>query len=681
MKKIVFIKLLLFISVYSFGQTLSSSNLPIVIINTGYVNGNHVEIVDEPKVAADMKIIYRSDGSRNYLSDQNNPEFLNYKGKIGIEIRGSSSQVLEKKAYGLTTFSDDFEEKRNVSILGMPEENDWVLNSLAFDASLIRNYLSYDMARSTGNYAARGVYCEVIINSEYKGLYIFMEKIKIDSARVNIVEMDNTDIYDLEVTGGYIVKADKTTGGDPVAWTMASYNGSTSYLFDNPDPFEINTAQGNYIKSQFTGFQNLMTAHNSSVANGYPSVIDVPSFIDYMLISEIASNADSYQYSTYFHKDRNGKLRAGPVWDYDLTYGNDLFFWGLDRSHTDVWQFDNWDNTGSRFWKDLYNDPDFKCYLTKRWKELTAESAPLNYDVIAEKIDIISEHISEAAVRENMRWNNSGNRMNEIVSMKTWLRFRIGWINSQLYNYNACYNTYIPPLVISKIGYHPVGSQGFLSEESEFIGITNNSNQQIDLTGIYFRELGLTYQFPNDATIGPNEELVLASNKDIFKQVYGFEPFDEFTRNLSNDTEKLVFADAFGNIIDSVRYWDVDPWPEEADGEGPYLQLIDLNLDNSLASSWKSSIDFSTGIMRLIKNESVNIYPNPVQFKLVVQSPDLIFNSFEIIDLTGRIIKKDNRICSNQFNIDVSDLLPEIYMLRLNCKNGERIVRRFTKLF
>ena len=63
--------------------------------------------------------------------------------------------------------------------------------------------------------------------------------------------------------------------------------------------------------------------------DGYPSVIDVPSFIDFMILNEFAANVDGYQFSTFFHKDRNGKLRAGPIWDFNLTYGNDLFYVGV----------------------------------------------------------------------------------------------------------------------------------------------------------------------------------------------------------------------------------------------------------------------------------------------------------------------------------------------------------------
>ena len=673
----------MFLYVYfTSAQTYTNSNLPIVIIDTDKNpnTGKPIEIPDNPKILATMKIIFRPDGSRNYITDQNNPNYLNYNGRIGIEIRGSSSQSLPKKPYGLTTLNNDNVTSNNVSILGMPKENDWVLNSIAFDPSLIRNYLSYDLSRSIGNYAARGEYCEVVINGDYKGLYIFMEKLKIDDERINILKMTKTDNTVPDLTGGYLTKADKTTGGDPVAWSMQSYSGSTSYLHDSPKPNEITTQQNNYIRNQFTLLQSAATAQNASITNGYPSIIDVPSFIDYMLISELASNADSYQYSTYFHKDRNGKLRAGPVWDFDLTYGNDLFNWGYDRSHTNVWQFDNGDNIGSKFWRDLYNNPTFQCYLTKRWKELTATNMPLNYFVVAEKIEHLSKLTSEAMVRENNRWRTIPNQSGEITKMKEWIQSRINWLNTRLTDYTACSNPVLPELVISKINYNPLPVDKFNSEDLEFLEIKNISNQNINLTGIYLSKLGISYQFPANSTLKAHTKLILASNSSSFQQFYGTIPFGQFTRNLSNKSEKIVLADAFGNVIDFVQYLDSLPWPLEANGGGYFLHLTDINSDNSLPENWTISSDLSVGIDNNLVETAVKIYPNPAHSKITIEGNQHQFNSFEIFDLSGRKMSALNDINKNRFTIDVEKLLPGIYILKLVRTNGENIVQKFSRL-
>ena len=492
--------------------------------------------------------------------------------------------------------------------------------------------------------------------------------------------MTNTDNTVPGLTGGYVTKADKTTGGDPVAWSMQSYSGTTSYMHDSPKPNEITTQQNNYIRNQFTLLQNAATAQNASITNGYPSIIDVPSFIDYILISELASNADSYQYSTYFHKDRNGKLRAGPIWDFDLTYGNDLFQWGYDRSHTDVWQFDNWDNTGSKFWKDLYNNPTFQCYLTKRWKELTATNRPLNYFVVAEKMEQFSKLTSEAMVRENKRWGTIPNQSGEIAKMKEWIQARINWLNTRLTSYTACSNPVLPELVISKINYNPLPVDKFNSDDLEFLEIKNKSNQTINLTGIYLSELGFTYQFPSNSTLKAHSKLILASNVNSFQQFYGTIPFGQFTRNLSNTSEKIVLADAFGNVINFVEYHDSLPWPVEADSGGYFLHLTDINSDNSLAENWTFSSNLSVGMNDNSLEAGVKLYPNPAQSAITVEGNQHIFNSFEIFDLSGRKMRAQNEINKNRFTIDVEKLLPGIYILKLGSINGENMVLKFSRL-
>ncbi len=681
MKSLPIITLLFLLSFISYAQELSNSNLPIVIINTD-INpntGRPYDIPDEPKVPASMKIIFRPDGSRNYINDQYTTAYLNYNGRIAIERRGSSSQILQKKPYGVKTLMSDNFTNNNAEILGMPKENDWVLNSLAYDPSLIRNYLSYDLARSMGNYSARGVYCEVVINGDYKGLYIFMEKIKVDDNRINIVKMTSSDNNLPELSGGYVTKADKTTGGDPIAWSMQSYAQSTNYIHENPSPREITTYQNNYIHNLFNALQNAATLQNTSLINGYPSIIDVPSFLDFIIINELASNADGYQFSTYFHKDRNGKLRAGPVWDFDLTYGNDLFHWNLNRSFTYVWQFNNGDNTGSRFWRDLYNTPTFKCYLTKRWKELTATNGPLNYSVIAQNIDRLIKITDEAAVRENQRWGTVPGRVVEIAKMKQWIQERMSWLNANLNNYSSCANPVVPQLVITKINYNPVPSGGFSSDDLEFIEITNKNTQTADLTGVYFSQLGISYQFPSGSTIAAGKSIILAGKSAAFEKFYGRAAFGEYTRNLSNKSEKIVISDAFGNLIDSVRYHDNFPWPVAADGGGYFLTLREINADNGRASNWTVSSGLTVGSNTIALETSLTVFPNPAKSKLTVESNQNQFSSFDIFDLSGRKINVRQHTISNRITIEIENLIPGIYVIKLNFNNGESVVRKFVK--
>lgn len=676
MKRPLIFLMLLLSCLLTQAQILTDSNLPIVVINTD----GGVTIPDEPKVLATMKIIWHQDGSRNYLTDIDNPAFLNYNGRIGIETRGSSSQMLSKKPYGLTTLQNDNVTNNNVSILGMPEENDWILNSLAFDQTGMRDVLSYELSERLGQYASRRVYCEVVVNGDYKGLYVFMEKIKVDKNRVNIVKMDeNSNAYP-EVTGGYIVETDRAED-EPAAWSMPTYlfhwggYANSYFLHRYPKHEDITSAQANYIHGVFTDLAEVAGNHNTDINTGIPSIIDVSSFVDFMLMAEFSSNVDVYYLSTYFHKDRLGKLRAGPIWDYNLAYGHDEFG---NRSRYDVWQFDNNDNVGPRFWKDLFDTPMFRCYLAKRWFEVNQSEQPLNYDVINDFIDETDDLIVEAVGRDNQRWHAMNLHSSYVEEMKSWLQLRINWLNQNIGSCEACSNVAVPPLVISKIHYHPEDWWAIDGDRLEFIEITNNGDEEVDLTGIYFRELGITYGFPEGSTMAPHEAIFLCSDSLVFVDYYGIVPFGQFNRNLSNKSERLVLADAWGNVIDEVHYYDSDPWPWQADGEGPFLQLIDLNLDNSLPESWTVSDDI-TNVTENETFEGFRVYPNPTDgriFVKTVHAPSLLGQTgeYRITNVMGQVLMT-GVLHGEMQQVDVNRLPAGMYFITVGEVTRKLVVR------
>lgn len=649
--------------------TFTDSNLPIVIIETE----NFAEILDDPRIFGTMKILKRPDGSRNYLSDANIEAFIDYSGTIEIEIRGSSSQTIDKKPYGFTTLLEDKSDNDNVELLGMPKENDWILNSFAFDDSMMRDYISYKMARKMGQYAVNLKYCEVILNGDYKGLYALSEKIKIDGDRVDIVKLAADENANPEVTGGYLIQTDRPTEEDPEAW----WSNGVGYIIERPKTEDITTQQSSYIESVFRNLDE--TATNSSTSYGYPTVIDVPSFIDYMIMSEIASNVDTYALSTFYHKDRGGKLRAGPVWDYNLTFGNDLFHWGYDRSFTNVWQF-QYSNTGSNLWRDLFYNTTFKCYLSKRFNEVTnTTNGVINYKYIETLIDTTVSLISEAVIRENERWSTINNFNGEINNMKTWIQQRITWMSSNLGGFSNCDNIQTPSLVISKINYNPQETTEFPeSDDLEFIEITNTGNSTINLTGIYLLKLGVSYQFPVNSTISAGKSIFLAANLAVFNAKYGFTPFDVFQRDLSNKSHHLILSDAFGNIIDDVEYFDKDPWPENADGEGFYLELIDVNSDNSIASNWKASSNYVLDVTNFDENQiNFRIFPNPTSDKLFINSEKTI-QKITMYNLLGQQIKKIQANFKTG-EINISNLHTGTYFLNLQLTNGASISKMVVK--
>ncbi|MBR5378003.1 MAG: CotH kinase family protein [Bacteroidales bacterium] len=672
-KKIVFTVFLSLLCAIIQAQILTDSNLPIVVIETD----GGVPIPDEPRVMGTMKIIWHQDGSRNYLSDINNPAYLNYDGRISIEVRGSTSQqFFDKKPYGLTTLQADNVTNNNVSLLGMPKENDWILNSLAFDQTGLRDVLSYELFERLGQYAVRRVYCEVMVNGDYKGLYVFMEKIKVDDDRVNIAKMDDSCNNYPEVSGGYITKADKPNG-DPVAWSMEEYGYGwwpyyTDFIHHYPKPENVTLAQNNYIHGVFTNLATVANRHDTSISTGIPSVIDIPSFVDFMLVAEYSSNVDVYSLSTFFHKDRNGKLRAGPVWDYNLTYGYDAFG---SRSRYDVWQFNNQDNNGPKFWRDLFNTDLYRCYLARRWFEQTASGMPLSYEFVCNRMDEIEALITEAIGRDNQRWHNMTQHDQWMGDMKNWIQLRINWLNQNIGPYEGCADVDLPPLVISKIHYHPQDYWDIDGDRLEFIEITNNGDEEVDLTGVYFRELGVTFSFPDHAQVGGHEALVLCSDSLAFRDYYNTLPFGQFTRNLSNKSENLVLADAWGNVIDEVHYYDSAPWPWEADGDGPYLELIDLNLDNSLPESWTVGYDL-TGLDDR-HDAAMGLYPNPTRDVLHVDLAETAVRC-QLIAVTGNVVQETSAVAQH-YDLDLSPLPSGLFVVKVQLENGKTVFRKVVK--
>jgi hypothetical protein len=415
----------------------NESNLPIVVIDT-----DGQEILDDPRIVVHMGII-DNDSAINNIDDP----FNGYDGQISIEIRGSSSQMFPKKQYALETQDIDG-ENLNVSILGMPEENDWILHAPYSDKSLLRNFLAYELARDMGRYASRTRFCELVINGDYKGLYIFMEKIKRDNNRVDISKLNPDETTGDDLTGGYIVKVDKWDGENNDGWWSASplpeYDG-TWYQYHYPKPDDIVDEQKDYINNYITDFELLLAseAYNDPDA-GYYDQVNLESFIDVSLMSEISKNVDAYRLSAYMYKDKDsedGRLTMGPIWDYNLAFGNADYYDGWDPAG---WQLDV-ELGGDPFkipfwWYRIWDDETFRDAFNQRWQEL--RQTVFSEEYIMNMIDSTIAVIDEAQVRNFQRWPIldeyvwpnayvGGSYENEIDYLTDWITDRLEWIDEQ----------------------------------------------------------------------------------------------------------------------------------------------------------------------------------------------------------------------------------------------------------
>jgi len=409
---------------------LSSSNLPIIIIDT-----KGQSIYDDIRTLADMGIIDNGSDQRNQIGDP----FTTYNGRIAIELRGSSSMAYPKKSFRFET-QDSLGENRNVSLLGMPAENDWILYGPYNDETLIRNVLAYRLSIAIGRYASRCRFCELVLNDDYRGLYILMEKIKRDKNRVDVDILNDTEISGDDLSGGYIIKIDKTNGENIGLWYSSH---DILYQYHYPKADDIAPEQKAYIQDFVDEFEDRMASVSyADPVNGYPAVIDVPSFVDHFLLNEFARNIDAYRLSSFLSKDKDsdgGLLHAGPIWDFNLAFGD--AWYANDRDIYKGWEVDHDQRLPYDypkipfFWKKLARDSLFATHCRERWSELRNDV--LDKEQLNLRIDQLIDTLHEARNRNSLRWQEMGGENNytrEISRLRQWISNRIDWIDANINN-------------------------------------------------------------------------------------------------------------------------------------------------------------------------------------------------------------------------------------------------------
>ena len=423
--------------------SFTSSKLPIIVINT-----NDVEIQDEPKIDATMGVIYNGEGVENFISQS----FNEFSGQIAIETRGSSSSGFPAKSYGLETRGPD-SSNYNVSIFDWPSDNDWILYAPYTDKSLIRNVLTYHLGNQMGNYSPRTKLCELVLNNEYQGVYVFMERIKVNPGRVNIDKIIPADTSENELSGGYIFKIDKTTAGGIIAWESPQLAQAPStvpiyYQLHDPEIQATNSIQLNYIQSYVSAWENALASPDfKDPQMGYRAYSEPNSFIDFMLVNELSKNVDGYRISTFLHKKRfseGGKIVAGPLWDFNLGWGNSNYCYGGDTTGWEI-DFNNYCSGGLDnpfWWKRMLEDSLYANEVNCRW--FTLRNSILSDDYLINYIDSIALFLTDAATRHYVKWpilgeyvwpnNFVGNTYEEEINyLKTWTLGRLHWMDQNMF--------------------------------------------------------------------------------------------------------------------------------------------------------------------------------------------------------------------------------------------------------
>lgn len=436
---------LLLVFLFSAGFAQEGVDIPLVVID---VNGGF-PIPDEPKIVAHMKIIDHGPGKLNYASDSGNI----YDGNIVIELRGAYSASLPQKPYGFETRNEGW-ENLNVPLLGMPEENDWILLANYNDKSFLRNALAGQLFRNMGHYAPRTRHCEVIVNNSYNGIYVLTEKIKRDKNRVDIARLEETENYGDDVTGGYIFKNDYYSSYD--SWT-SNYppfdrpEARVHFVYYYPKPENITENQKHYLQDYVDSFEEVL--HGPDFKNpltGYAAYIDVNSFIDYFILSEVSRNVDAYKKSRYLFKDKEskgGKIHSGPPWDYDWAWkdiwdchmftNTDGSGWAYEVNDCDVWP------TPPVYMTRLLQDVHFANRLKLRYEKY--RDSFLSMESINAYIDSVTTFLYEAQKRHYTRWDILGENVGapevgyipttfntELGKFKNWIETRLTWLDSNM---------------------------------------------------------------------------------------------------------------------------------------------------------------------------------------------------------------------------------------------------------
>jgi len=341
-----------------------------------------------------------------------------YQGKTEIRGRGNSTWGMPKKPYRLKL-------DKSSELMDMPKSKHWVLLANYSDKTLMRNELAFEISRRMGYaYTPRTRYVDVVLNGSEVGNYMLCEHIRIDKNRVNIAEMSPKDA---DITGGYLLEIDEREG-EPVYFKTREAH--MTFCVSRPEDIPDN--QKEYISNHIQKIEDILYGKSGEAVTDLPKYLDMKSFIDNFLINEVSKNVDgNLRLSTYCYKDRgDDKLYFGPVWDYDIAFGNH----GSGFELTSGWYARNY-----RWYQKFFEYPEFAQMVKDRWAELRNTNVLTLNDFInslAEEMTTSQrKNFSRWPILNTTVWPNpvvTGSYKGEVDYMRKWLNGRISWMDTQL---------------------------------------------------------------------------------------------------------------------------------------------------------------------------------------------------------------------------------------------------------
>lgn len=370
-----------------------------------------------------------------------------------FHVRGQSSSRYDKKPYRLE-LREPSSSDRDCPMFGMPSESDWVLHAPFPDKALIRNAFTYSLGRDMGLTAPRTAFVELYLNSDgkgldsadYQGVYLLVETIKNQKSRLNLQQLKPKDTALPALAGGYIFKFEWQVMELEQPLPCPSGQKNCWNYIDVVDPKPWVPEQQQYLTEHLQQVVDaLHSANPSDAASGYPAFLDVDSFVNTVVINELTRNLDAYVRSHYLHKDRDGKVTAGPLWDFDLIAGVGSNSANSSNLQTTGFQYEA-SQTRLEATADWYPlllaDPAFAARVVTRYKEL--RTGVLSDAQIAARISTLSAGLAGGAGRNFEKWNNLTTQRigffqtptadtwdGQLAAMRTWLTERLAWLDSQ----------------------------------------------------------------------------------------------------------------------------------------------------------------------------------------------------------------------------------------------------------
>lgn len=441
---------------------LTQTNLPIVFMS---VDGQTIQ--REERITARAKIIDNGAGQLNYGDTIAHPgQKVDYEGYVGLKYRGNSSfNSSDKKPYSFRPYDKPVEQggkKQKVSILGMGKDNDWALLAPFSDKTMMRDLLSFELARPYFDYVPHGKYCELVLDGIYYGVYIMSERVGKGKNRLDLND-PGEDGGDL--TGDYQVEIDRDDEPDyyrskyhPLDGEGREMTGKyITYQYSSPesDDFaELPPGTKEALHKQIDDMEaSFTTDYYTDPERGYRKYIDVTSFIDYLLSTEFAFDIDGYRLSTNLYK--YGEVRAAQegldsrwkmsLWDKNIAFGNANYNNGW---RTDLWQYDfnaRSDDPQSVpfWWSKMLDDDSFVDEMKARWQEY--RSGGYADERVWTKVDSLARMLTSggAVDRNQSAWAiighsvwpnyfNGSTYSEEVDYLKGWIKKRLRFMDRNL---------------------------------------------------------------------------------------------------------------------------------------------------------------------------------------------------------------------------------------------------------